>query len=48
MRVILEGYLTLENYGIVYGDCKMENIVEIDGEYKIIDMDRMHFLKIQK
>jgi len=48
MKVILEGYLTLEKYGIVYGDCKIENIVEIDSEYKIIDMNVMHFKKIQK
>jgi hypothetical protein len=46
MRVVLEGFLTLEKAKIVYGDCKIENIVEMDGSYKIIDMDICHFLKV--
>ena len=42
---IAKGLEMMHNKGIVHGDFKPENCIEIDNTYKIIDMDTSTYIK---
>lgn len=46
MQVLLMGVLTLDLNNITYGDVKIENMIELDGQYKIIDLNLCHFRRV--
>src|SRR5205085_5588304 len=43
MKVVLEGLITLGEAGIIYGDVKIENVIRLGKEFKLIDMNIVHF-----
>lgn len=44
--VLIEFVMFMEDHGVVYGDVKVENIIRLKGEFKIIDFGMMHFPRL--